>query len=183
MEIQLHSHEKSSVVETVELSCFSHLNDSRDVPVSFHLVQRTSTLSVTCSVDSNITEDTNYTLGCVSPIQGRDWQVCRNTSAPYNCYLILHGFYDSDSGNYTCSTNIAGKQILSNELDLEALKILEPAEKPRSEGHSPSSKAVLGLGIGIGGLLLLLLVMVLVLNAVRSYQRARSGKCHVLVMC
>ncbi|CAI7999285.1 hypothetical protein GBAR_LOCUS2675 [Geodia barretti] len=176
MKIQLHSHEKSSVVETVELSCFSHLNDSRDVPVSFHLVRGTSTLSVPCPVDSNTTEDTNYTLGCVSPIQGGDWQICRNKSSPYNCYLILHDFDDSDSGNYTCSTNITGKEILSNELDLQALKLLGPAEKPRSKSHSPSSKVVLGLGIGIGVLLLLLLLMVLVLNAVRSYQRARNDR-------
>ena len=175
MEIQLHDHEKPSVEDSAELSCFSHLNDSHDIPVSFTLVHdSTNTLTVHCPAESNTS------VGCVSPVQGRDWEVCRNESAPYNCYMVIHDFHNSDSGNYTCSTNVTGRVIISNELNLVALKNLKPAQEPRNQSKSSGSKWVLGLGVGVGALLFLLLVMVLAINVVRSYKKARNGKC---VLC
>lgn len=170
MEILLHDRDKGSIEESVEISCFSHLNDSSDISVSFHLIKGSGTVTnATCPVELNTT------VGCLPPITARDWQVCRNQTAPYNCYLVVGDFDDSESGNYTCSTNITGEDLTSNELDLEALKILKPAEEPHNNKKS-SSKLVFGLGVGIGGFLIIMVVVFVIINAVISYRKARRSK-------
>lgn len=170
MEILLHDHDKGSLEESVEISCFSHLNDSSDISMSFHLIKGSGTVAdATCSVELNTS------VGCLSSITTRDWQVCRNKTAPYNCYLIVGDFDDSESGNYTCSTNVTGEDLTSNELDLEALKILKPAEEPHNNKKS-SSKFAIGLGVGIGGFLIIMVVVFIIINAVISYRKARRSK-------
>ena len=183
MEIVLMNEEEGGFVEsgsTVELSCFSHLNDSSDILVSFHLTRGNDTLTVSCP-----SGDPGSSLGCVSPVRGREWQVCRNKTEPHNCFLVVHDFDDSDGGNYSCSTLIAGEDVQSNVLNLQALKALSPAKKPwkalspatkPSKASSPMSKLIIGLGVGVGGCLLILVVVVIAVNAVRSYRRSASGE-------
>jgi hypothetical protein len=169
MEIVLDSRRDSPTVEsgsTVELSCFSHLNDSSDIPVSFHLVGEDKSRSVPCPAAKN------GSMEC-SPVRGRNWQVCRNKTAPHNCALVMHNFNESDSGNFSCSTSIGGNEVLSNVLQLQSMEAVEPIKKSKSRSYY---WLIVGLGVGSAALLVILGVIIIVVSVVRSRRKASRDR-------
>ena len=138
---------------TVNLSCFSHLNDSSDINVTFYLQYGSTTHSVTCPASG--TE--------CSEIPELKWSVCRNETEPHNCILVLHEFGVSDDGSYSCSTTIGGREVRSNKLELQALNTLDPAESPH-EG----SKIVLITSISAVVLLILVILVFLLFRFVKK---------------
>lgn len=130
---------------SVKLACFSHLKDSSNITMSFQLQQDNITHSAACPVEVGSASD------CLH-VQEWNWRVCRNKTEPHNCILVLHGFGESDCGNYTCSTTIGGREIQSNVLKLEA---------PNSPHKHNSSNIVITLSIVITTLIIMVPVLVL----------------------
>ena len=173
MEIVLRNHRNGLFIDsgsTVELSCFSHLNDSGDIPFSFNLVSVTSNLTASCDVS------TNHEMRCVSPVEDRDWEICRNKTEPHNCVLYLHNFDDSGDGNYSCSTEIAGNRVWSNVLELHTWKNLEPSPNGPGSSSSGLNKLELGIGVGIAVFMVVLVVLFIILSALKSRRRASNGR-------
>ena len=107
---------------TLNISCLTHLTDSSDIPVMFHYSNGNKTHRELCPA----------TLCSSFPEIG--WRICRNTTRPHNCILVLYDFGDSDDGAYTCSTDIAGKDDESNSLTLLSLHNIEPANEVHHKG-------------------------------------------------
>ena len=152
----------------VNLSCFSHLNDSSDIPVKFHLQYGNTTQSVACPTTG---------MKC-SKIPDRKWSVCRNESKPHNCILVLREFGDSDDGTYSCSTTIGGREVQSNQLELHALSSLEPTKSSQK-----GSEIGIVLSIVAAVILILVILTLILFKIVRSRQRRRCymvSEVHVL---
>ena len=141
---------------TVNLSCFSHLNDSSDIPVKFHLQYGSTTHSVTCPANGT---------KCFE-IPELKWSVCRNETEPHNCILVLHEFGDSDDGSYSCSTTIGGREVRSNRLELQALSTFKPAESAHK-----GSKIILALSIAAVALIILVILGVFLFRYRKTQQR------------
>lgn len=150
---------------SVNLSCFSHLNDSSDIPVKFHLQYGDTTQSVACP-------DTG--MEC-SKIPDRKWSVCRNESEPHNCILVLGEFGDSDDGNYSCSTTIGGREVQSNQLELHALSSLKSAK-------SSQKGSEIGIVLSIvAAVILILVILGFILFKIVKSRRRRCYNIEVMV--
>lgn len=147
---------------TVRLSCFCHLNDSSDIAVSFHLQYANATHSVSCPVE------TGSGTEC-SEIPERKWSVCRNQSEPHNCILVLHDFGVSDDGTYWCSTTVGGREVQSNELDLEALRSLEPAKSSNKASDISTVLPIVAVA-----LLIIIIFGVFTFKCVKSRRQRRE---------
>lgn len=147
----------------LELSCYSHLSDSSDIPITLQFVYANNTVTATCPTAVG----TNKEFTATEILQ--KWKVYRNTTLPHNCILALYDFEDVDDGNYSCSTVISGREVQSNVLKLQTLKGLETADSPSSH----ESEILLGVSIAIVGLLILL-ILVFMLGRYIQYRRHRS---------
>ena len=144
---------------TVELSCFSHLNDSSDISVVFQLVNGNITHTALCPTDIG-TE-----TGCLEPNQGSfNWRICRNQTKPHNCILIVDDFQDLDDGSYSCSAIIGDKEVKSNTLQLQTMNGIAPAEIDKQSDFT----TVVALSIAIFCLFLLLAFIILAVQLVRK---------------
>ena len=145
----------------MRMSCFSHVNDSSDIPVTFHLTSGNKMYHVFCPLVNNSAELVQW-----SSFPERNWRVCRNTTKPHNCILVLYDFGESDDGTYTCSTDIAGRDDESNALTLQALGNIGPTSKP------PNNGSIIGIALAMVCVVLLILIgLICVLSNVLSRRR------------
>lgn len=148
-------------LSAVKLSCFSHINDSSDIQMSFQLNSANTTIGVLCPAGIE---------GCLT-VSKREWKVCRNVSRPHNCILVIYGFEHSDDGNYTCSTAIERKDVQSNVINLQTVTDLAPAKQQHRD-----SEIFIVVGIVIVVLLIAIVVGFIIIKSVQRH----CGKCSVI---